>query len=253
MASGSERWGGPQLHDPLLHGVALRLLDLGEQTTSLSSAGLKARVSVHLSGMNDLLDTTRGFLAVTKRTLTTSSNTRGLRAAFWMWVDAPRNAVDSPCDSQDSTRTILDDPALVALLRLTGHRCSLLGASGGERCLVAVRALDEQTEVVLGFDRALPGPVFSERDRETLLFAVQRQGSFYRRIARELGAFGAERLLSPRERDILELLLTGLSEKEMATQLNMTTRSVHQRVTTLYRNFGVRSRPELMALLLHNR
>jgi DNA-binding CsgD family transcriptional regulator len=232
--------------------VAIHLLELRERTAALSSSGLRARIAAHLSGMNDLLGGPRGFLAVVKRNQPKPGDIRGLHTASWMWMEAPDGAFEPLGEGKDKIKASLDDPALMGLLRHTGHRCALLGVPGSERRLVAVLPLDDQTEMLVGFDRPLSSPPFSPQDRETLQFAMQRVSLFYRRVARELGAIGAERLLSPRERDVLELLLTGLSEKEIAHRLGMTDRSTHQRITTLYRNYGVRSRPELMALLLHD-
>jgi DNA-binding NarL/FixJ family response regulator len=53
--------------------------------------------------------------------------------------------------------------------------------------------------------------------------------------------------LAPRYRRTFELLLTGLSEKQIADQLGLTPGSLHQYVTMLYRKLGTSSRAELMA------
>ena len=54
-------------------------------------------------------------------------------------------------------------------------------------------------------------------------------------------------MLPRRLRQTLALLLEGDSEKQIAARLKLSPATVHQYVTTLYRRFGVRSRPELMA------
>ena len=46
---------------------------------------------------------------------------------------------------------------------------------------------------------------------------------------------------------MLLLLLTGLSEKQIAAELNLSTNTAHQYVTSLYRRFGARNRPSLTA------
>ena len=58
-------------------------------------------------------------------------------------------------------------------------------------------------------------------------------------------------LLSPRQRQTLEALLQGDSEKEAALRLGLSVHTVHEYVTALYRHFGVCSRAELLARLLH--
>jgi DNA-binding NarL/FixJ family response regulator len=56
--------------------------------------------------------------------------------------------------------------------------------------------------------------------------------------------------LSRRKRDVLTLLLRGLSEKEVAHGLGIAQPTMHQHVGELYRRFGDCSRPELMACFI---
>jgi DNA-binding CsgD family transcriptional regulator len=53
--------------------------------------------------------------------------------------------------------------------------------------------------------------------------------------------------LSPRQRQTLELLLTGNAEKEIARRLAISRHTVHVYVKSLYKCFGVCSRGELLA------
>ena len=57
----------------------------------------------------------------------------------------------------------------------------------------------------------------------------------------------AQEPLSPRERQTLELLLAGNSEKQIAARLAISRHTVHVYVKSLYKRFGVNSRPELLA------
>ncbi len=52
---------------------------------------------------------------------------------------------------------------------------------------------------------------------------------------------------TPRERQTLDLLLTGASEKSVAAQLGISPHTVHDYVKIIYRRLGVTSRAELMA------
>jgi DNA-binding CsgD family transcriptional regulator len=56
--------------------------------------------------------------------------------------------------------------------------------------------------------------------------------------------------LSKRLRETLSLLLEGLSEKQVASALNLGSRTVHDYVTRLYEHFHVSSRAELLAYFI---
>jgi DNA-binding CsgD family transcriptional regulator len=53
--------------------------------------------------------------------------------------------------------------------------------------------------------------------------------------------------LSRRQQETLELLLAGNAEKQIAATLSISRHTVHIYVKTLYKRFGVNSRPELLA------
>jgi DNA-binding CsgD family transcriptional regulator len=53
--------------------------------------------------------------------------------------------------------------------------------------------------------------------------------------------------IAPRQVQTLELLLTGLSEKEIAKNLKISRHTVHVYVKSLYKRFNVNSRGELLA------
>jgi DNA-binding CsgD family transcriptional regulator len=57
--------------------------------------------------------------------------------------------------------------------------------------------------------------------------------------------------LSKRLRETLSLLLDGKSEKEVAAGLQLSPRTVHGYITSLYRHFSVSSRSELLAYFVH--
>ena len=63
----------------------------------------------------------------------------------------------------------------------------------------------------------------------------------------------AERLaneLSPRQREVLTLLLRGSSVKEIARELDIKANTVNEHVKALHERFGVSSRAELLALFV---
>jgi DNA-binding CsgD family transcriptional regulator len=57
----------------------------------------------------------------------------------------------------------------------------------------------------------------------------------------------AVRGLAPRLRRVLDQLLTGKSEKEIAAALELSKHTVHEYIKMLYREIGVNSRAELLA------
>jgi DNA-binding NarL/FixJ family response regulator len=54
--------------------------------------------------------------------------------------------------------------------------------------------------------------------------------------------------LFPRQREVLEGLLRGLGEKEVALELGISPHTVHTYVTGIYRHFEVDSRSALLSL-----
>jgi DNA-binding CsgD family transcriptional regulator len=61
---------------------------------------------------------------------------------------------------------------------------------------------------------------------------------------------GAATKLSPRQQQTLGHLLAGASEKQIAAKLSRSQHTVHSYVKAIYRNFGVSSRGELLALFV---
>ena len=57
-------------------------------------------------------------------------------------------------------------------------------------------------------------------------------------------------ILTQGQRRVLRLLLSGLSEKQIAARLDLSRHTVHNHVKEIYRVVGVQSRAELMAILL---
>jgi DNA-binding CsgD family transcriptional regulator len=62
---------------------------------------------------------------------------------------------------------------------------------------------------------------------------------------------GGNPRLTPRERQIVEAMLTAASNKEIAALLGITEQSVKNRLTALYRKLGVGGRLELVLKLIN--
>lgn len=95
--------------------------------------------------------------------------------------------------------------------------------------------------------RAPGAEAFTEAHRATLEMALAGLSRWLNWLTLSHGPALASGPLPPHQRKVLLLLLTGLSEKQIAAQLNLSTNTAHQYVTSLYRRFGARNRPSLTA------
>ena len=91
---------------------------------------------------------------------------------------------------------------------------------------------------------------FTIDDQARATFLLQGINWFHRRLVLSRRIIAGRSPCTPAERRALALLLTGKSEKEIADELGLGLGTVHSRITTIYRKFGVQGRAELMALWL---
>jgi DNA-binding CsgD family transcriptional regulator len=92
----------------------------------------------------------------------------------------------------------------------------------------------------VGFMRAAGDRPFSEEDREILHLVHLGVGRFFAEPSPGAG-------LPPRIRETLDVLLTGVSDKEIAAQLGISPHTVRQYVKAILRAYGVSSRAQLIA------
>ncbi|HEU0276392.1 MAG TPA: helix-turn-helix transcriptional regulator [Rhodanobacteraceae bacterium] len=167
----------------------------------------------------------------------------------------------------DAVRNNYMDPQTVALASRFGHdRCLLreevvtdrdwkrdrinrevLAPLGIGHRLIGAAATAPGAESYFIFDRGHRGRGFGVRERNLLAFFLRGSTLLHREMLQMHGLLNAFRPLSPRERDVLRLLLTGAPEKELARTLHLTPATTHQYVVAVLRNFGAHSRAELMA------
>jgi DNA-binding CsgD family transcriptional regulator len=117
----------------------------------------------------------------------------------------------------------------------------------GDR-MVGVFNVAPDVEVFVGLDRSASEKPFGMREREVLRAAMERLAWFHRRVLRELKLIGAAQTLTPREQQILPLLLSGRLEKHIAEVMGLTVRTTHIYVQSIYRKLCVHSRAELISL-----
>jgi DNA-binding CsgD family transcriptional regulator len=108
--------------------------------------------------------------------------------------------------------------------------------------------LNADTESYFCFDKIATASRFSVEDvtRATHVFRGIRW--FHRQLLLSHGLPIASMGITAAERRVVQLLLSGSAEKEIATTLGTSFGTIHDHVAQLYRKFGVRSRAELMAL-----
>ena len=99
------------------------------------------------------------------------------------------------------------------------------------------------------YDRSGRGPFIVE-DKAKAAFLLGGMKWFHQRLVLDRKVAAGKSPCTPAERKALALLLTGKSEKEIADALGISLHTTHDRITTIYRKFGVRGRAELMAFWL---
>lgn len=91
---------------------------------------------------------------------------------------------------------------------------------------------------------------FDDYERDLLCFFLLGSRTFQRELLLSRGLANVSSPFSLRERDVLKLLLTDASEKEIARHLGIGYRTTHQHATSIYAKLGVRGRLGLMTLWL---
>jgi len=110
--------------------------------------------------------------------------------------------------------------------------------------------LNADTESIFLIDRHGPTPPFSKRDAAMAGMILRGIREFHRRLFLDRGLFLGETSLSPVLRRIVQKLLTGMSEKEIAVEMEQSLSTTHKYIKTIYSRFGVNGRAALMALWL---
>jgi DNA-binding CsgD family transcriptional regulator len=123
-------------------------------------------------------------------------------------------------------------------------------ARGMSDAVFVVSPVNRSVESYFVFLRKAGAKPFTPRDRDLLAYALRPLRSFHRQMLLSRGLMVAHMPLTPMERRVTRLLLTDLSEKEIALRLELTPRTVHSYVTQIFRKFGVNGRPGLTALWL---
>ncbi|WP_097459115.1 helix-turn-helix transcriptional regulator [Mangrovitalea sediminis] len=110
--------------------------------------------------------------------------------------------------------------------------------------------VNEDTELFFGVSRSPECPPFTAAERDAMGIIVRGLKWFYRQFLLSHGYCIASAPLSVSERQVLQGLLCGSTEKEIAREQGLSPHTVHDYVKAIYRKFGIRNRAALMALWL---
>jgi DNA-binding CsgD family transcriptional regulator len=121
---------------------------------------------------------------------------------------------------------------------------------GREDAVWVAFPVNKDVESWFGIFRDANQPLFTETERDEIAYALRGLKWFHRQLMLSHGLLAAKNPLTAAERQVLHLLLTGLSEKLIAEQLGRSYHTTHGWITSIYRKFGVNNRAALMALWL---
>lgn len=129
------------------------------------------------------------------------------------------------------------------------YRAYYQGVGSSDAVWVAF-PVNKDAESWFGILRAQGSPAYTETERDVIAYALRGIKWFHRQLMLSHGLLVAATILTQTERRVLQLLLTGLSEKQIAEKLERSYHTTHECVTAIFRKFSVNNRASLMALWL---
>lgn len=122
--------------------------------------------------------------------------------------------------------------------------------SGHDDAIYVAFPVNSDAESYFGIFRARGQPPFTPAERNAVAYALRGIKWFHRQLLLSHGLTIAAAPLTPVERKVLQGLLGGLAEKQIAADLEHSYHTTHEHVTNIFRKFGVSNRAALMALWL---
>lgn len=116
--------------------------------------------------------------------------------------------------------------------------------------LIIATPVNKHTETYFCFYRLVPETVFEPEQVALASYALRGLKWFHRQALLSFGMMIADSPLTPTERKVLSLLLTGRSEKQIAAEMQHKPATSHEYILKIYRKFNVHSRAALTALWL---
>jgi DNA-binding NarL/FixJ family response regulator len=146
-------------------------------------------------------------------------------------IEATRQITCARPTTQVLFYTIHDEEYVIVEALKAGARGHVLKSDSEDTLIEAITALAKRV------------PYFSTRAAETLLDQLLKSGA---------GANDAD-VLTDREGEIIQLLADGKSNKEIATQLQISVKTVEAHRSAIMRKFGFKSITELVRYAIRNR
>jgi DNA-binding CsgD family transcriptional regulator len=113
--------------------------------------------------------------------------------------------------------------------------------------IVSMWAATATKAVLLGYMRREVDPPFTAKDAQTVSLMLRAAAPLIdREVFQRANSIDTPKL-SPRQHEVLLMLLSGESEKEIAAGLSRSVHTVHTFIRQIYKLFDVSSRGELMA------
>ncbi|HWK61841.1 MAG TPA: helix-turn-helix transcriptional regulator [Eoetvoesiella sp.] len=110
--------------------------------------------------------------------------------------------------------------------------------------------VNADTEIYFGLYRSHREPGFSPEDRDAVAYALRGLRWFHRQQMLGHGLLLSNSPLTRAENAVLQGLLRGLSEKQIAAEVGQSPNTTHEYVTRIFRKYAVHNRAALMALWL---
>ena len=177
--------------------------------------------------------------------------------------DLGMNVVATMCDPDALLSQLSDGPADVLVLDAGFHPVSgplvtlerIRAAAPAVRVVVVAAAVDEALSVAAR-DGDLDGVVLASARGAELVAAVTQVGAghavfpagWLRQVSQSVESSPLAQL-SPRQREVLELLALGMDNDQIATRLYISRNTVKFHVRTIYRRLGVHNRVEAARVL----
>ncbi len=117
--------------------------------------------------------------------------------------------------------------------------------------IYGVMPISEDVESWIGIERCGDDQsLFGEDERELLAHVLRPMKWYHRQVMLHHGVWLADEPLRQSERRVLKLLLTKMTEQEIADSLSLSPSTIHTYVVRICRKFNVRGRAGLTALWL---
>ncbi|SHI45475.1 regulatory protein, luxR family [Rubritalea squalenifaciens DSM 18772] len=123
--------------------------------------------------------------------------------------------------------------------------------NGDSELMFVVYSVDSACESYIVFYRGIGEAPFTVEEREFAFTASMGIGVLHKRMMQLRGAaLPSTRLLSPQEKAVLNLLIQGRRDKEVALSLGISPTTVNKHLSSIYRKFGVSGKFDLIAQLM---